>query len=91
MARECEVCLRDFKDGDTLVCAVPGVPFSASFCHECLASNAIPYAYAVDNTWAIGGYDEASEAWKEIVDSTLTHLDISMKQFLQDIEVVEDE
>jgi len=91
MSRECEVCLRDFREEDTVVCTVPGVPFSASFCRECLASDAIPYAYAVDNTWAIGGYDKASEAWQDIVDATLSHLDISMEQFLQDLEAVENE
>jgi len=91
MTRECEVCLREVSDEKTVVCAVPGVPFSACFCHDCLASNAIPYAYAVDNTWAMGGYENAGEAWREIIEATLTHLGISMEEFLKDIEVVEDE
>jgi len=40
----------------------------------------------VANTNNIGGYDQSADWWRDIVDTTLTRLDITMEQFLKEVE-----
>jgi len=81
---ECEVCRKNDSIG---VCSVPGVPYSAAFCSECLHSGAIPYWIAVANTALCGGYDHVADWWRDTVLATLKVCDKSMDQFLQDVDL----
>jgi hypothetical protein len=72
-----------------VVCSVPAVPWSAAYCQECLDANAHPYHIIVSNTWALGGYDNSVDWWQAIVNDTLTHLEIPMEQFIEDVEADE--
>lgn len=78
----CEVCDRRPSIG---VAAVPGVPYSAAFCRECLQANAIPLWIAVANTALIGGLGDAAPWWREVVTDTLTHLDVSWDDFEREV------
>ena len=82
---KCEVCNEEMHEGRTIVLSVPGIPYSARFCHSCRRSGAIPYDLLVDNTQCIGGYDQSADWWKDIIDLTLTRLDITMEQFLKEV------
>ena len=82
----CEVCNGGFKEGNIVVCAVPMVPYSARFCQDCLNAGAIPYWIATTNTDIAGGWDNCIEEWKDVVNDTLIHLNITMEQFLKDVE-----
>ena len=83
---QCEVCETVMHEGRTVVFSVPGVPYSARFCHSCRRSGAIPYWILVTNTQCIGGYDQSADWWRDIIDLTLTRLDITMEQFLKEVE-----
>jgi len=83
---KCEVCNKEMHEGRTIVLSVPGIPWSARFCHSCRRSGAIPYWMLVANTNAIGGYDQSADWWRDIIDLTLTRLDITMEQFLKEVE-----
>ena len=37
-------------------------------------------------TNAIGGYDQSADWWRDIVDLTLDRLNITMEQFLKEVE-----
>ena len=88
---KCEVCETEMHEGRTIVLSVPGIPWSARFCHSCRRSGAIPYWMLVANTNAIGGYDQSADWWRDIIDLTLTRLDITMEQFLKEVEDEEEE
>ena len=83
---QCEVCETVMHKGRTIVLSVPGVPYSACFCHPCRRSGAIPYWILVANTQCIGGYDQSADWWRDIIGDTLNHLGITMEQFLKEVE-----
>ena len=78
----CQVC---GGDKETIVCSVPGVPWSAAYCQECYEANAHPYDLVVANTCVAGGYDQCADWWQSIVNDTLAHLEISREQFDEDV------
>tara|TARA_Y100000310_G_C20623474_1_gene784583 strand:+ start:774 stop:1049 length:276 start_codon:yes stop_codon:yes gene_type:complete len=78
----CQVC---GEDKETIVCSVPGVPWSAAYCQECYEANAHPYYLVVANTCVAGGYDQCAGWWQSIVNDTLSHLEISKEQFDEDV------
>ena len=82
---KCEVCKTEMHEGRTVVLSVPGIPYSARFCHSCRRSGAIPYHLLVANTQCIGGYDQSADWWRDIIKLTLEHLGITMKQFLKEV------
>ena len=79
----CSVC---GKGAQVVVCAIPMIPCSDSFCKDCLTAGAIPYWAAVANTACIGGIENANEAWKAIVQATLKHLGKTKEQFKLDVQ-----
>lgn len=79
----CEVCN---KNEGIVVCAMPGVPASFSYCEVCLKANAHPYAVVVGNTACINGMQNAGGWWVELVEDTLKHLGKSREQFDKDVE-----
>ena len=74
----CEVCEKNEAVG---VASVPGVPYSAAYCRECLAADAHPLGIVVANTACIGGMEYAADWWKEIVEHTLEHLKVAREDF----------
>ena len=88
---KCEVCETEMHEGRTVVLSVPGVPYSARFCHSCRRSGAVPYWILVANTQCIDGYDQSADWWKDIIDITLNRLNITMEQFLKEVEDEEEE
>ena len=78
----CEICEKEPAVG---VAAVPGVPYSAATGRNCLEAGAIPYWVAVANTAAVGGLDEATDWWCDMVTATLTHLGTDRAQFDADV------
>ena len=83
---QCEVCEEEMHEGRTIVLSVPGIPWSARFCNSCRRAGAIPYHLLVANTQCIGGYDQSADWWRDIIELTLEHLGITMKQFLKEVE-----
>ena len=83
---KCEVCEEEMHEGRTIVLSVPGVPYSARVCHSCRRVGAIPYWILLHNTQCIGGYEQSSDWWRDIIDITLSHLGVTMKQFLKEVE-----
>jgi hypothetical protein len=74
----CEVCKNNEGIG---VASVPGVPYSAAYCRECLQADAHPLGIVVCNTAMCGGLNECAPWWIEIVEHTLSHLKISKEDF----------
>lgn len=82
----CEVCDEREAIG---VAAVPGVPYSAAFCQECLTAGALPYWIAVSNTALAGGdlgLAGTVDWWQEVVGDTLKWLGKTREQFDIDVE-----
>jgi hypothetical protein len=76
----CEVCNKEAAFGTA---SVPGVPYSAAYCRNCLAADAHPLDIVVANTACIGGLERSADWWKEIVDHTIQHLGVTMEDFNQ--------
>lgn len=74
----CEVCGKKEAIG---VACVPFVPYSASYCQQCLSMNAHPWWILVGNTALCGSYKGCSEEWKQMVKDTCKHLHRSMWRF----------
>jgi hypothetical protein len=74
----CEVCNDEPVAG---VACVPGVPMSVAYGRKCLDANAHPMWVLAANTAMVGGYDEAADWWKAMVDDTLKHLGITRAEF----------
>lgn len=81
----CEVC---GKTEAIEVCSVPGVPYSAAYCKECLEIGAEPYNIVVANTACLGDAwpDGVVPDWHDIVNTTLKHLNITRAKFDADVE-----
>ena len=84
MKRICEVCNKNEAVG---VACVPGVPFSAAYCKECLAANAHPWGILVANTACCDGLNNCSDWWKIIVECTCKHLNKSLEEFNREVEL----
>jgi hypothetical protein len=54
---------------------------SIARCADCLNAGAIPMVVAVANTACVGGLEQATDWWEEIVEDTLLHLGLSRDQF----------
>lgn len=78
----CETC---GKNPGIAVLCVPGVPYSASYCQECLNADAHPYNVLVANTACCGGLEKMHQGWQEMVGSTLKHLGKTETDFLADV------
>lgn len=78
----CEVCKKNQAVG---VACVPGVPYSAAYCKECLEANAHPYFIMVGNTACIGGLEHAHPEWAEMVRCTLVHIGKTQEEFDKDV------
>lgn len=79
----CEVCDKNEIVG---VCSVPGVPYSARYCRECLQANSHPMGILVANTACIGGYDESAEWWREMVNDSLKAQGKTLEWFKAEVE-----
>lgn len=73
------------------VAAVPGVPVSVAYGRKCLEANAHPYWIMVNNTALCGGYARCAPWWQQMVDDTLSHLDLSRVSFDNDVAVALEE
>lgn len=80
---KCEVCHKNESIG---VACVPGVPYSASYCKECLQANAHPIFILLANTSCIGKLDECADWWQQMVKDTCKHLNYSIEIFNQQVE-----
>ncbi len=74
----CEVCAKHPVIG---VACVPGVPYSAGYCEECLKADAHPWWILVANTACCGSIKETAPWWQEMVMHTCAHLGKSMEEF----------
>jgi hypothetical protein len=74
----CEVCGLRPSVG---VACVPGVPYSAAYCRECLAVNAHPWGILIANTACLDGLEHAASWWVEMVDDTCKHLGRTRETF----------
>lgn len=78
---ECETCGSNSVLG---VACVPGVPYSAAYCKECLNANAHPWKILVANTCCLGGWHNAADWWKEMVEATCCRLGKTLEEFHAD-------
>jgi hypothetical protein len=79
----CETCNVRESIG---VCSVPGVPYSAAYCQECLTADAHPWHALVANTACVGGLENSAIWWQEIVNHTLKHLGRTLEEFNADVD-----
>ena len=79
---DCEVC--NERPG-VCVAAVPGLPYSASYCKECLQARANPYWCLTLNTAMAGGIEHCNAEWKQIVQVTLDYLNKDWTEFDKDV------
>lgn len=79
----CETCKKNKSIG---VACVPGVPYSAAYCQECLEANAHPWGVLVANTACLGGWEEAADWWKDMVLATCKHLNKTLDEFKAAVE-----
>lgn len=79
----CETCGSSNPVG---VASVPGVPYSAAYCQDCLDANAHPWKILVANTACLGGWHNAADWWKEMVQDTCKRLGKTLDEFLADCE-----
>lgn len=82
MSLICDVCGENEAVG---VACVPGVPMSVPYCKVCLKANAHPLPVLIANTACIGGLDNASDEWKQMVTDTLKHLDKTLEWFNEEV------
>ena len=80
----CEVCEKNEIVGVT---CVPGIPYSAGYCKECLRANAHPWFILVAQVACCGGLEKVHEGFVEMVECTCKHLGKSMDQFKEDVRV----
>ena len=78
----CEVCHKQEAVG---VCCVPGVPYSAAYCLDCLKANSHPMNVLVANTACVGGLEHAADWWKEMVTASLFHQKKSLEWFNEQV------
>jgi len=70
----------------TLVISVPGVPYSAGYCQECLNHNSHPMGILIANTAAIGGLKNAAAWWTEMVMTSLYHQKKTVEWFEAEVQ-----
>lgn len=79
----CEVCLQNEAIG---VASVPGIPYSAAYCTECLKANAHPWRILVAEVSCLGGLEYATEWFKLMVEGTCKRLGKTIEEFTRDVE-----
>lgn len=83
MTPKCETCN---ERAPVAVVSVPGVPYSAAYCAECLAANAHPWRLLVSNTACCNGLKNMNGEWQVMVRATCAHLGRTLIQFEADVE-----
>lgn len=80
---KCETCQQNDAVG---VAAVPGIPYSAAYCDDCLRANAHPWWLLVGKQALIGEpFETTAPWWQDMVRATCTHLGKTIKQFKADV------
>jgi hypothetical protein len=79
----CEVCHKNEIVG---VACVPGIPYSAGYCVECLRANAHPWDILVGQVACIGGLDKVHGEFVQMVECTCKHLDKTLEQFNAEVQ-----
>lgn len=79
----CEACNKNISVG---VCSVPGVPYSAAYCAECLEADSHPMFLLLANTACCGGLQHSAPWWKEIVTRSLAHQGKTQEWFDAEVE-----
>jgi len=80
---QCDVC---HVNKAKVVSAVPNVvSTSAAYCQECTDGNKHPYEILVANTVAMGGLDNSSAVWEDMVLCSLEIADRTMDDFLYEV------
>ncbi len=79
----CEVCGQNEVVG---VACVPGVPYSAGYCTECLRANAHPWHILVGQVACIGSLDKVHAEFMYMVECTCKRLNKTMDQFKKDVQ-----
>jgi predicted amidophosphoribosyltransferase len=82
----CEACGQSFPTNKTVVGCVPGVPYSACYCHECVQKNSHPMWVLISNTASMGGLHNAHESWRAMVADSLVAQGKSPEWFAQEVE-----
>ena len=81
--KKCEVC---GKEGNVAVCCSGLVPFSFSYCDECLTHLAEPYWVLVALTSQLGGWNRVDWNLKRRIKTNLEYLHKDFNEFLQDVD-----
>lgn len=68
------------------VASIPYLPVSVAFCIPCLKADNYPYWSIVANTACIGGRQQSSTVWQQMIQSTCQYQDVSMEQFDKDVQ-----
>lgn len=78
---KCESCGKEVSLDKAIVCSVPGVPYSACYCKECLQANSHPMWCLIIQTALAGGLDNCIDEWKEMVMCSLKHQNKTLEWF----------
>lgn len=80
----CEVCDKNESVG---VACVPGIPYSAAYCIECLKANAHPWHILVAQAACVGGMEFLHEDFIQMIECTCKHLDKTLDQFKKEVQI----
>lgn len=75
----CDVCHQHSEN--IVVAAMPAMPVSVAYCHECIVAGAHPYELVVAQVALCGGLENVAVDYVPIVHDTLNHLGRSVEQF----------
>ena len=79
----CDVCEKNEMVG---MACVPGIPYTAAYCIECLKANAHPWKVLVVKVAEEGGLDKVHPGFKDMVECTCKHLGRTIKEFNMEVE-----
>jgi pentatricopeptide repeat protein len=83
MRNKCEVCNKNEPVG---VACVPGVPYSAAYCEECIRAKAHPIGILMAQCACAGRYDHCAEYFQQMVTDTCEHINYEMSAFLTGVQ-----
>lgn len=67
------------------VACVPGVPYSAGYCRDCLERGIHPWRILVANTAMMGGLEHAASWWREMCEVTWRYHEKTEEEFVAEV------
>ncbi len=71
--------------------SVPNAPYECMYCEDCFGRGLIPYKVLVTFVWGLGSLSDLTDEQRQIVDNTLSKLNIETAILLEDVYAVDAE